>query len=109
MAAFGYREAVAVVQIVFFTVYLACGIILCTRHGWNRNSGFLILITFSILRLLGASFQLATMTYPSRSVYGGAIICEAIGISPLTVLNIGLLARLCVVPKCLQRRIVSAC
>lgn len=53
----------------------------------------MILITFSLLRVIGASFQLATIHYPSRSVYGGALICDAIGISPLTVLNLGLLAR----------------
>ncbi|KAH8896220.1 hypothetical protein GQ53DRAFT_852230 [Thozetella sp. PMI_491] len=94
MGSLGYREGVAVVQLIFFTVYLGCAIVLCSRHGWNRTSGFLILITFSLLRLLGASFQLATIAYPTRSVYGGAIICEAIGVSPLTVLNLGSLARL---------------
>jgi uncharacterized membrane protein YoaK (UPF0700 family) len=93
MTAISYRDGVAVAQIVCFTVYFICAIILCSRHGWNRSSGFLILITFSLLRLIGASFQLATINYPSRSVYGGALICEAIGISPLTVLNIGILGR----------------
>ena len=45
-------------------------------------------------RILGASFQLATIHYPSRQTYGGALICEAVGISPLTVLNLGLMRRM---------------
>lgn len=88
-----YRDGVAILQLIFFVGYLACAILLCMRHGFRRSSGWVILITFSLLRIIGASFQLATIHYASRSVYGGALICDAIGISPLTVLNLGLLAR----------------
>ncbi|TPX14764.1 uncharacterized protein E0L32_005159 [Thyridium curvatum] len=93
MSGLTYRNGLAILQIVFFSVYLVCGILLCIRHGFSRKSGWLILITFSLLRLIGASFELAAIHYASRSVYGGALICEAIGISPLTVLNLGLLIR----------------
>ncbi|KUI61109.1 hypothetical protein VP1G_08286 [Cytospora mali] len=93
LGVFTYRDKVAVVQVSFFTVYLGCGILLCSRHGWSRNSGWLILITFSLLRILAGSFQLATINHPSTATYGGALICQSIGLSPLTVLNVGLLAR----------------
>jgi hypothetical protein len=90
---FTYRDGVAVLQLVAFVVYLGCAFLLCSRHGFSRSSGWVILITFSLLRILGASFQLATINYPGRAAYGGALICQSIGLSPLTVLNIGLLSR----------------
>ncbi|CAI4218422.1 unnamed protein product [Parascedosporium putredinis] len=94
MGNFNYHDAVAVAQIIFFVISLACGILLCTRHGWNKSSGFLILVTFSIIRIVGASFRLATISNPSRSNYVGALICESIGVSTLVILNIGMLTRL---------------
>lgn len=93
LGVFTYRDGVAVVQLSFFTVYLGCAFILCSRHGWSRGSGWLVLITFSLLRILAGAFQLATINNPSRTTYGGALICQSIGLSPLTVLNIALLTR----------------
>ncbi|ORY64487.1 uncharacterized protein BCR38DRAFT_370176 [Pseudomassariella vexata] len=90
---FTYRDGVAVIQLVSFAVFLAFAFVLCSRHGFGRSSGWFILIPFSIIRLLAASFQLATIHFPSRSIYGGALICQNIGLSPLTVLNLGLLLR----------------
>lgn len=90
---FTYRDGVAVLQLVVFAIYLVFAFILCSRHGFSRSSGWVILITFSLLRIIGASFELATIHYASRSTYGGALICQSIGLSPLTVLNIGLLSR----------------
>lgn len=96
---FTYRDGVAVAQMVCFAIFLGFGFLLCSRHGFSRSSGWLILLTFSILRLLASAFQLATINYPSRSVYGGALICQSIGLSPLTVLNLGLLSRVYVLPS----------
>ena len=93
LGVFTYRDAVAVIQLFFFSVFLVCGFVLCSRHGWGRGSGWVILVTFSILRILAGSFQLATINDPSTTTYGGALICQSIGLSPLTVLNLGLLAR----------------
>ncbi|KAL3705703.1 hypothetical protein TMatcc_009376 [Talaromyces marneffei ATCC 18224] len=91
---FTYRDGVAVIQIFFFAIFLVFGFILCHRHGFRRSEGWVILITFSLLRLIGASFQLASINYPTDSVYGGALICEGIGLAPLTLLNIGIFGRL---------------
>jgi hypothetical protein len=90
---FTYRDGVAVIQLVAFTIYLAFSFVLCWRHGFRRSEGWVILVTFSILRMLAACFQLATINHPTRSSYGGALICQGIGLAPLTLLNIGLFGR----------------
>jgi hypothetical protein len=62
---FTYRDAVAIIQLVPFTT----------------------------LRVLAACFQLASIHEPTDSVYGGALICQGIGLAPATLLNIGLFVR----------------
>jgi len=93
---FTYRDAVAVIQLVFFTTYLGFAFVLCWRHGFRRSEGWVILITFSTLRVLAACFQLASINNPTDSVYGGALICQGIGLAPLTLLNLGLFVRVLV-------------
>lgn len=90
---FTYRDGVAVIQLVFFATYLCFGIVLCVRHGFRRSEGWVILVTFSILRVLAASFQLASINSPSNATYGGALICQGIGLAPLTLLNLSLFVR----------------
>jgi hypothetical protein len=92
--AFTYRDGVAVVQLFFFTIYLGFAFLLCWRHGFCRSDDWLVLITFSTLRVLAACFQLASIKYPTTFVYGGALICQEIGLGPLTLLNNGLCGRL---------------
>ena len=93
---FTYRDGVAVVQLIPFTIYLCFAFVLCWRHGFRRSDGWVILVTFSTLRILAACFQLASINNPTRSVYGGALICQGIGLAPLTLLNIGLFGRVLV-------------
>lgn len=90
---FTYRDGVAVIQLIAFSLFLVAGFVLCSRHGFRRSEGWVILITFSLLRLLAASFQLASINNPSDATYGGALICQGIGLAPLTLLNIGLFMR----------------
>jgi hypothetical protein len=91
---FTYRNGVAVIQLFFFSIFFCFAFVLCHRHGFRRSEGWLVLIPFSILRLLGAAFQIASINYPTDSIYGGALICEGIGLAPLTLLNLGLFGRL---------------
>ncbi|KJZ72365.1 hypothetical protein HIM_08291 [Hirsutella minnesotensis 3608] len=93
---FTYRDGVAVIQLVPFTIFFGLGLVLCVRHGFRRSDGWVIVVTLSLLRILGACFQLATINYPDRAIYGGALICQGIGLAPLTLLNLGLFTRLVV-------------
>lgn len=85
----------AVIQLYFFFIYLAFGFIICWRHLLRRSEAWVhILVTLSILlRILGASFQLVTIKNHTDLIYGAALICEGIGLALLTLLNIGLFAR----------------
>ncbi|KAI0509718.1 hypothetical protein F5B22DRAFT_615728 [Xylaria bambusicola] len=89
-----YRDATAIVQLIFFVPYLVCGLFLCHRQGWRRRGGWLIIVLFSVLRIIGAAFQLATISQPTRSIYAGALVTESIGIAPLIGISIGMLGRL---------------
>ncbi|KAI0905632.1 hypothetical protein F4823DRAFT_610194 [Ustulina deusta] len=89
-----YRDATAIVQLVFFVPYLVCGLFLCHKHGWRQRGGWFIIVLFSVLRIIGAAFQLVTISQPTRSIYAGALVTEAIGIAPLIGISIGMLARL---------------
>lgn len=94
MGAVTYRDATAIVQLIFYVAYLACGVYLCHKHGWRRRGGWSIIVIFSLLRIIGASFQLVTINQPTRSIYAGALVTESIGIAPLMGISISMLARL---------------
>lgn len=86
---FGYRHGVSVVQILAFSVALPCAVwMACTRrNGWFGIGGL------SIIRLVGASCFLVTLTNNSRRVWAGAYVCEALGVALLTFLLLGILER----------------
>lgn len=88
-----YRDGVAIFQVVAFVPTLAFGIILAMRHGFAKSSGWVLLITFSLCRLIGAICQLIAISHPSTGVYTAAIVCISIGLSPLTLICLGLLTR----------------
>ncbi|KAF6235122.1 hypothetical protein HO173_006749 [Letharia columbiana] len=88
-----YRDGVAILQVVAFVPTLAFGIILAMRHGFAKSSGWVLLISFSICRLVGAICQLIAISHPSTGVYTAAIVCISIGLSPLTLICLGLLTR----------------
>ncbi|KUJ22316.1 uncharacterized protein LY89DRAFT_575798 [Mollisia scopiformis] len=105
---FTYRDAVAIIQLVPFTIYLGFAFALCFRHGFRRSEGWIILVTFSTLRVLAASFQLASINDPTNSVYGGALICQGIGLAPLTLLNFALFVRVNKFVNTIHQKIFSA-
>ncbi|KAJ5113097.1 hypothetical protein N7456_001631 [Penicillium angulare] len=91
---FTYRDGVAVIQVFFFSAFLILGSVLCFRHGFKRSDGWIAIVTLSILRVLAGAFQLASINNPGTTTYGGALICQGIGLAPLTLLNMGLFVRL---------------
>ncbi|CAJ2504152.1 Uu.00g115460.m01.CDS01 [Anthostomella pinea] len=92
MGSVTYRDGTAIVQLFFFAAYLCCALFLCTKHGWYRSGGWLIIVLFSTLRIIGSGFQLSTIDHPTRTAYAGALITESIGIAPLVNINVGMLA-----------------
>ncbi|KAI1275428.1 hypothetical protein F5Y07DRAFT_176409 [Xylaria sp. FL0933] len=89
-----FRDATAIVQLIFYMIYLAAGVFLCYKHGWRRGGGWFIIVVFSFLRIIGALFEIVAISYPARSVYAGVLVIESIGIAPLIGISAGMLARL---------------
>ncbi|TLS22781.1 uncharacterized protein PpBr36_06184 [Pyricularia pennisetigena] len=86
---FGYRHGISVLQIVAFSFALPCAVwMACTRrNGWFGIGGL------SIIRLVGASCFLATLSNNSMRVWAGAYVCENLGVALLTFLLLGMLER----------------
>ncbi|KAI5928740.1 hypothetical protein F4810DRAFT_645149 [Camillea tinctor] len=85
---------ISIAEIVIYTPALLLAIFLAVRHGFGRNAGWLYLIVFSLARLLGAALQLATIADPRNlSLYIGSATLQTIGLSPLILVQLALLAR----------------
>ena len=86
---------IAIAEVCLYAPALGVSIFVATRHGFGRNAGWLYLILFSIIRLLGAILSLATIGNPTNvSLYVAAAILQNIGLSPLILTLLALLGRL---------------
>ena len=94
MTAISYRNGVAIGELVFYVPAFLVALMLTIRHGFGLSSGWRLLLTFTLVRLLSASFQIATISYPTNtSLYIGAFVLLSVAISPLELTAVGLLYR----------------
>ena len=95
MGAISYSDAIAIAQVVYYApAILACGF-LCARHGFTRSSGWILLVVFCLLRIIGASASLSTINNSgSTTALTIALICSVMGTSPLLLASLGLLLRM---------------
>jgi hypothetical protein len=91
--ALAYRAIISIVQLVFFVPAFGFGIVLALRHGFGKSSGWYFLMALSLLRTVGAVCEIIATKDYSVGVYTTAIICNSIGLAPLTLLCLGLLSR----------------
>lgn len=90
-----YRNGVSIAEIVVYVPSLLIAGFLAFRHGFGRNSGWIYLIIFCLVRILGSSTQLATIANPrSTGLYTSSAIFNNIALSPLTLASLGFLSRL---------------
>lgn len=89
-----YRDGVEIGVLVVYLPLLAIAGLLTWRHGFGRSSGWVFLIIFALIRIIGACFDLATIGDPTNiSLYIGYSILQNIGLSPLELTSLGLLSR----------------
>lgn len=89
-----YLNGVEIGVLVVYLPCLAIAALLAWRHGFGRSSGWLFLIIFTLIRIIGACFNLATISDPTNlSLYIGYSILQNIGLSPLELTGLGLLSR----------------
>ncbi|KAK5788352.1 hypothetical protein VI817_009310 [Penicillium citrinum] len=63
------------------------------RHGIRRSGGFIFLVIFSLIRILGACSQLSTIHHHSIGIYIVVAILDSIGLSPLLLGLVGMISR----------------
>ncbi|KAH6661184.1 hypothetical protein BKA67DRAFT_654316 [Truncatella angustata] len=88
------HDGISIAEICVYSPALIIAIFLCIRHGFGRSSGWFYLIMFSLARLIGSAMQLATISQPTNiSLYIGAAVLANVGLSPLILIQLGLLSR----------------
>lgn len=95
MAHITFADGVAIAMLVFYLVSLPLSLFVAMRHGLAKASGWIFLTIFSVIRIIGCSAQLATISQGSNGT--AATIAEitlAIGLSGLLLASLGLLSRL---------------
>jgi hypothetical protein len=86
---------VSIVELIIYTPALLISILLWIRHGLRRNAAWFYLMSFTIIRLVGASLQLATIGSQSAIGLQTAVArLSYIGLSPLLLTTLGLLRRI---------------
>src|SRR5687768_9229174 len=55
-------DAISVAILIIYLPLLFIAILLAYRHGFGRNAGWLYLVLFSFVRILGSSLELATIS-----------------------------------------------
>ncbi|CAK7562530.1 MAG: hypothetical protein SEPTF4163_000378 [Sporothrix epigloea] len=85
---------ISILQLAFFIPSLVVAGTLAYRHGFRRSSGWIYLVILSLMRVVGASMELATISSPDNtSIAIGAQILQNIGLSPLILVLLGLITR----------------
>jgi len=76
---------------VFYAPIALLALALTIRHGFKREAGWIFLLTFSIIRIVGGAMMVAaqSQTPPSIDLYTGAVILESVGLSPLLLATMG--------------------
>lgn len=93
MAHVTLSDGLAIWQLIYYIVALICSIFVSFRHGLARSSGWIFLTIFSLIRVIGCSAQIATITATSDTAETIATILGFLGLSPLLLATLGILSR----------------
>ncbi|KAG2370336.1 hypothetical protein BDR07DRAFT_1476331 [Suillus spraguei] len=83
----------AAVTIAMYVPFLLVSIKVVSKYGISRGNGWILLLIFCIIRVLGGSLLVAAeeVTPANISLYIGGYALEASGLSPLLLCTLGLL------------------
>jgi hypothetical protein len=91
--ALDYRGEVSILELMVYTCALLTSIYLSFRHRLSRNAGWIFLTIFSLVRIIGASCQLATLSSPSNHLLTAITTLDSLGLAYLLFASLGLLSR----------------
>jgi hypothetical protein len=94
MTHFNSSGWVSIAEIIVFVPSAIAALLVCSRHGFTRSSGFIYTLILSIIRIVGAICQLITYHDQSSGLLKAVIIIDSIGLGPLLLATLGMLSRL---------------
>jgi hypothetical protein len=78
------EEAIAIAEICVYVPIFLLTLIIFFRHGFKRQSSWIYLAIFCLVRLAGAAFKIKSASNPtSRTDITWAGILQSVGLSPL--------------------------
>jgi hypothetical protein len=87
-------DGVAIFILAFYAVAVIASAVVAFRHGLSRNSGWIFLSIFSVIRIIYAAATLSTINNPTQTAITIAEITAFLGLSPLLLASLGLISRL---------------
>jgi hypothetical protein len=96
MTNFRYSDGIAVWKLVYYTVALFGSIKVSWRHGFGKNSGWIYLAIFCVIRIINSSAELASLSPSNSDAITVAAVTSFLGLSPLLLAALGLLSRMSV-------------
>ncbi|KAJ5100603.1 hypothetical protein N7456_006655 [Penicillium angulare] len=87
---FGYREGIAVAQIVAFSPPLLCAVYFKIQH----QIGWFCIGVFTLLRLISAACKLALIDHESHGLWAAIFVCESLGMILIIFLLLEMLERI---------------
>ncbi|KAK4139798.1 uncharacterized protein C8A04DRAFT_32696 [Dichotomopilus funicola] len=86
---------IGIAELVVYVPALVVSIFVCIRHGFSRSSGWLYTLLLCLVRVVGASLQIASQANPDdTNLIIAAAALESIGLTPLVLATLGMLSRL---------------
>lgn len=87
---------VSIAELVFYTPALVVSLWVSHRHGFGRQAGWIFLAILAIIRIVGGSMQLASLSMHEIWPVATAAALNGVGLSPLLLAMLGILKRVCV-------------
>ena len=88
------EAAVSIVELVLYAPMIILAVIVCSRHGFARSSGWIYTVILCLARITGAVCQLLTYSNPSQGLFKATLIISSLGLAPLVLAALGLIQRL---------------
>ncbi|KAH8646788.1 hypothetical protein BX600DRAFT_518813 [Xylariales sp. PMI_506] len=88
--AYGY---VSIAELIVYVPALIAAIVVCSRHGIHRASGWVYTVILCVVRIAGAVCQLLTYHDQSEGLLKATVIIDSIGLSPLLLATLGVISR----------------
>ncbi|KAE8141410.1 hypothetical protein BDV38DRAFT_279310 [Aspergillus pseudotamarii] len=88
------RDGISILQLIVYVPFLVIIWIACWRHGFRRSAGWVLILIFCLLRIVGSICELCARSHPSKDLIIAVVVLDSIGISPLMLATLGLLSRL---------------